>query len=639
MANHVVSFLIRAKDGATTVFKSITSGAKALVSGLLRNGANIQAWGQMIAGVAHKVGAAFGHLWGAIRESMRFETLTGQFKVLLGSMDAARERMASLAKFAEVTPFQLDEIARASRTLTVMSQDALGTEWALKLVGDAAAATGGSIEELAMWVGRAYAMIAAGKPFGEAAMRLTELGALTPEVRDKMERLQAAGASSAEVWTALTDHLEGFGGAMEQLSLTGDGLVSTLSDNWTAAIRTFGDAFLEETKSGIVFMINKLKELKDSGAIKEWADAAVEALKPLKDLIIAIFGTENTRATAMTAAWDYLKAVFDYGAEVLKAAGTYIGDTLYAKAIEAKNKLTEQRFGERALRQIARFSSPFGFIADRYVPKIEPGSRQSDNIAEEEGLREEARATFSRSVKDAAAVLQHAGKQAAGAISFAASVAEANAGKAATQPSSTPEEKPKDDGKQKAIAALNAAKPDVAELTTEEKRLIKEQEAAFDRELKAAFKAACDAEEDAAKERQKAAKAEAKAAKEAAKAAKERLEELEKRAKDSDYEREQRKKEEKEAKKKEKEDKRLNRRARELLKKFATRDDPNAFLRMDFDERRIGHASRAVRDWMLATKQNQKAQQDAAKAEAKVDETNALLKDIRDQNKELLSLS
>lgn len=600
MANHVVSFFIRAKDGATTVFRAITSGAKAMIAGLIRNGANIQAWGQMIAGVAHKVGAAFGHLWDAIRESMKFETLTGQFRVLLGSMDAARERMASLAKFAEVTPFQLDEIARASRTLTVMSQDALGTEWALKLVGDAAAATGGSIEELSMWVGRAYAMIAAGKPFGEAAMRLTELGALTPTVRDEMERLQAEGASAAEVWGVLTDHLEGFGGAMEQLSQTGDGLVSTLQDNWTAAVRTFGDAFLEETKDGIVFMINKLKELKDSGAIERWANAAVAALKPVKDLMVAVFGSEGSRGEALAAAWDYLKSVFRYGGDIIKAAANYFSKLLDIKILDLQNAL---------------------YPSDDYE-------------ATKRFMQSSASAVWESEIRVAGINLRKATETMKASMEAAAAKAKREVVDA---PLSTPQDetaKAEEDGKEKARKALEAE----ARRLDEKKRAEEEVKRA-EEEAEKQRKEAAKAEEEAAKEAKKAAKAEAKTAKEAAEKAKERLEELEKRAKDSDYEREQRKKEEKEAKKKEREDKRLRRKAGQLLKQFATLRDPNALLREDFDVTRLGHSQRAVRDWMLASLQNRDAQQNAAKAEQKVDETNTLLKEIRDQNKELLSLS
>jgi hypothetical protein len=318
--NNVVEFTLRAKDHVSRVLTSIGGSISSFTKSLLNQGANIKAWGDMLAGAFQ---GTFGRLWGSIREAFKFETLEGQFRTLLGSVDAAKERMQMLARVAEETPFDMEGVVKASRILTVMSKDALGTEWALKLVGDTAAAVGANVDELAMWIGRAYAMIQAGKPFGEAAMRLTELGALTPEVRQKMEDLQASGASNAEVWEALVAHLETFGGAMKDLSQTGDGLVSTLEDDWAAAVREFGSAFMASAKDSIGFLINKLKELQASGAITEWAEKAMKALEPLRNLIVGILGDDNSRAQAFSAAWDYLREVFKYGGTVITAAADY----------------------------------------------------------------------------------------------------------------------------------------------------------------------------------------------------------------------------------------------------------------------------------------------------------------------------
>lgn len=323
--NTVVSFTLRAIDRASSAIRRIGSAVAGVAKGLLSQGANIQGWVSLFQGAAGRIQGVFSALWGTIRESFKFETLTGQFRTLLGSTEAAEERMAMLARVAEETPFDLEGVAKANRTLSVMSGDALGTREALLLVGDTAAATGGQVEELAFWVGRAYAMIKGGQPFGEAAMRLSELGAITPEVRQKMEALQAAGAGSLEVWQVLQEHLETFSGAMAHLSQTGDGLTATLGDTWSASVRQFGDAFQSAAKDGIEFLINLLKKLQADGTIQKWAEAAVQALTPVKNLIQAVLGgDEETRGSALKAAWDYLKSVFEYGANVIRAAGAEV---------------------------------------------------------------------------------------------------------------------------------------------------------------------------------------------------------------------------------------------------------------------------------------------------------------------------
>lgn len=585
-SNHVVSFLIRAKDGATKTLNNIKSAIAGFGSFLLRNGANFNAWGQMIGGVVAKVQGAFGTLWGAIKTSFRFETLTIQFKTLLGSIDAARERMAMLAKFAETTPFEMEEVARASRTLTVMSGDALGSAWALRLVGDAAAASGASIDELSMWVGRAYAMIQAGKPFGEAAMRLTELGVLTPKVRAKMEELQATGASSKDVWAELVTHLSTFGGAMKDLSQTGDGLTSTLSDNWTAAVRTFGNAFQTAAKDSIQFLIKLLAKLQADGTIQKWAEAAVKALTPVKDLITAILGGKESRGQAFAAAWDYLKAVFDYAAATLKTAVEYAGNVLYSYAVDAAIEIKN---------------------AWRVNKSESPGAY----------MRETAKTGLRISMAYNAELLKQKTKTFAGSMTKAAQVAKENVDKTA-QASDTTTQDPTEEaaeGKAKANAGLDAAQNPDEEAAEEAAKL----------KLKAA-----EAEEKTAKLKIKAAEAEAEEAKK-------RLEEARKRATDSDYEKEQRQKERREAKRQAREEERLRKRANRLLARFATISYQRALLADDFDTRRLTHSERAVRNWLLAKKANAEAQDKKSEAEQKLAEIAQTLQHIRQSNERLLT--
>lgn len=594
-SNHVVSFLIRAKDGATKTLHSIGSAITSLGSALLRNGANIQAWGQMIGSAIAKARDAFVK---AIKTSFRFETLTVQFKTLLGSMDAARERMAMLAKFAETTPFEMEEVARASRTLTVMSGDALGSAWALRTVGDAAAATGANIEELAFWVGRAYAMIQAGKPFGEAALRLQELGVLAPQVRAKMEELQASGASSVDVWTTLTDHLATFDGAMLDLSRTGDGLTSTLSDNWTAAVRTFGDAFQKAAKESIQFLINLLAKLQADGTIQRWAEAAVRALTPVKDLITAVLGGQESRGQALTAAWDYLKAVFDYGGKVITAAAAEMG-MMFAKAIPiAANGIGRLVGITQLTEKLSGYSSDE--IADDFVKMMFPNAK-----------------SFGERMESANADLKNASKGFVEAISNAAEVAKKEVASATQSTAPTPEQtkQEREQGQERANQALLNAQRDTSVEDVNKARL------------------------EAVREEEKAAKLRKKAAEKEAEEAKKRLEEARRRALDSDYEKEQRQNERKAARKQAKDNESLRKRAQRLAARFATLTDKNALLSDDFDTRKLTHRERALREWMLAQIGNADAQAKKSEAERQLATIAQTLQYIRQTNERLLSMA
>jgi hypothetical protein len=182
-----------------------------------------------IAGIA-AVGLATFVVASGIKMNASLETTELQFETLMGSADEARKHVASLFEFAKRTPFETEPIIEASRMLQTFGGDALNTEETLKRVGDAAAAVAAPINELGFWVGRAYSAIQGGQPFGEAAMRLQELAVLTPEARAEMEKLQASGASAAEVWAVFEKNLDKFNGAMEKQAGTWSGIMSTISD-------------------------------------------------------------------------------------------------------------------------------------------------------------------------------------------------------------------------------------------------------------------------------------------------------------------------------------------------------------------------------------------------------------------------
>src|SRR5262245_15079180 len=165
-----------------------------------------------------------------IRTAASLETAQLQFTTLLGSTEAAQQRVKELFDFARRTPFETGPIVQASRQLQVFGGNALASMDNLRRIGDAAAASAQPIEEVSFWVGRAYALIKAGQPFGEAAMRLQEMAILSGEARQKMEELQEAGAPAAEVFAVLSGELDRFAGATDLQADSIEGLISTIKD-------------------------------------------------------------------------------------------------------------------------------------------------------------------------------------------------------------------------------------------------------------------------------------------------------------------------------------------------------------------------------------------------------------------------
>lgn len=186
-------------------------------------------------------------LGGAIAKAADMETYKTQFATLLKSAGAAENRMKALAKFAATTPFELPEIAAASKTLETMAGSVLSVGNGLRMVGDIAAGSGMRFEEASMWVGRLYDGLQNNRPVGEALMRLSEVGVISGSVRGKIEALVAAG-NGLKGWDIATEAFGRFGGSMDALSKTWSGKISSLKDAISGNLVEIGKPIINALK-------------------------------------------------------------------------------------------------------------------------------------------------------------------------------------------------------------------------------------------------------------------------------------------------------------------------------------------------------------------------------------------------------
>jgi len=263
--------------------------------------------GAALAGVS---AAAMMFAKSSLGAAAQMETYVTQFKVLLGSADAAKERLAELAKFAAITPFELPEVVQASKLLQTFGGTALATGKTLTMVGDMAAASGAGYGEIATWVGRAYTAIQSGRPFGEAGMRLQELALMSGETRSKLEELQKTGASSTVIWDAFTASMGKYEGMMGELAVTFSGLTSTVADSYKGLLREFGTPLLEPAKAALTMIINFLS----APEVLAGAKALGEAIAGLGNQFLAFFSDKVTGAArsfgdALTGIAERLKGI------------------------------------------------------------------------------------------------------------------------------------------------------------------------------------------------------------------------------------------------------------------------------------------------------------------------------------------
>ena len=262
------------------------------------------------------ISTAFREARAAVGEAANRETMETAFVPLLGSAKAARERMAELADFAAHTPFQLPGIAAASRTLESLTDGALSTGDGLRLVGDAASAQTTPIEEMAVTIGRLYSGLDSGRPVGEAMQRLQELGAISPDVRAKLEKLQAEGKKGSEVWQVAAEELARFSGGMELQSQTWNGKISTLSDNWAQVRAEFGKPIMDALKplldEGIGSLESMAAKAREIGETIAYAMRfMIEAFRQGEAWNLAKLGLTLAFQESVNFLWRVLMGVFE----------------------------------------------------------------------------------------------------------------------------------------------------------------------------------------------------------------------------------------------------------------------------------------------------------------------------------------
>jgi hypothetical protein len=231
--------------------------------------------GLALQGIQQVAGLVGGAIKSALAPSAEMQDLEVSFGVLLGSMTAAKDRMLELKDFANTTPFELPEVAKASRVLETLTKGALSTGEGLRMVGDVASATGQPFDELSVWIGRLYDGLQSGRPVGEAMARLQELGVMSGDVRGQIEALQKEGKKGPEVWGMATQAFGQYAGMMDVQSKTFSGLSSTMKDGINDVIRTFGDEILPDASGAVGEFSESLADLKPAAEGLGWVVSSV----------------------------------------------------------------------------------------------------------------------------------------------------------------------------------------------------------------------------------------------------------------------------------------------------------------------------------------------------------------------------
>ncbi len=192
----------------------------------------------------------------AVKSAADLETLETSFISLTGGAEQAKNMVAELNKFTAETPFQLEAVGKAARQLIASGTAVDQVSDRLQFLGDIAATSGSSIDEIAAIFAKVQAK---GKVELENLNQLAERGipifTALSEATGLLPSELGAGAVSVEQFNkTLQSFAEDGGfanGAMERLSKTAAGRFSTALDNAKLALANVGEQALPAVNAAL----------------------------------------------------------------------------------------------------------------------------------------------------------------------------------------------------------------------------------------------------------------------------------------------------------------------------------------------------------------------------------------------------
>jgi len=158
--NYIISTIFKIIDEATDPvrkigrsFGGLSEGMSKMSSKLAASGKKMQTFGRDMSGVgtdlSMKLTAPFLLIGGySLKAASDMESLTTSFETMMGSAEGAKNMMEELVKFANATPYELDEVANAARSLMAAGVGPEEITKKLTLLGDIASTAKIPLDEL-----------------------------------------------------------------------------------------------------------------------------------------------------------------------------------------------------------------------------------------------------------------------------------------------------------------------------------------------------------------------------------------------------------------------------------------------------------------------------------------------------------
>lgn len=256
--------------------KNTDTLANSIAARLSRLGGALSTVG-MVGGAIGGAASALGDMAKAVIDpAAAAERLSLSFEVMLGSESAALDFMKQLQDYAAKTPFEMQGISDAAKTLLAMtSLSGEQTVGVIEQLGNIAAATGGNLNDLARIYAKAFNMGVTNEvaeSFAIAGFDIRNIladiqGISFEEVKQQISRAEIGFSGLAGALAVYTGEGGKLHGMTEKLSGTFEGLASTLGDNVTLSLQKVGEQLLPHTKQVVEKLIAALDAAQPSIAV------------------------------------------------------------------------------------------------------------------------------------------------------------------------------------------------------------------------------------------------------------------------------------------------------------------------------------------------------------------------------------
>ena len=248
----------------------------------------------------------------ALKAAADLEQMGIAFQTMLGDVDRGNAVLNTLIKFANVTPFQTDEVVRAGKVMLAMGVTADDLGGRLKMMGDIAAGTGQPLVELASIFGKTRAK---GMMMTEELYQFAERGLPIMKILEKGLGLSGEGLLEAaskrqitfdialKALQSMTDKGGLFYKMMEKQSKSLWGLWSTLTSKVWLFGGVVGDVMAETLglKDAMERMIIAVDET--GKGFKEWSNANPVLAKIAASLAVIVAASSPILFILAGIAW------------------------------------------------------------------------------------------------------------------------------------------------------------------------------------------------------------------------------------------------------------------------------------------------------------------------------------------------